>query len=103
MVVRQLAALKPWSRIRRPERENNPSKEDDQEDKREDDNYEEGAHQLCERHSVTARWIKGHAKHPENTRCDELAEAAARKRNLAPDAGYEAQLKAQAPQIKLAL
>ena len=30
-----------------------------------------------EPHSVTFEWVKGHAGHPENERCDELATAAA--------------------------
>lgn len=30
---------------------------------------------LCEKHSVTFNWIKGHAGHPENERCDEMAVA----------------------------
>ncbi|MCL1903126.1 MAG: ribonuclease HI [Oscillospiraceae bacterium] len=28
---------------------------------------------LCETHNVEFDWIKGHAGHPENERCDELA------------------------------
>lgn len=28
---------------------------------------------LLEKHSVTFVWVKGHAGHPENERCDELA------------------------------
>ena len=28
---------------------------------------------LCEEHAVTFEWIKGHAGHPENERCDTLA------------------------------
>ena len=28
---------------------------------------------LTERHKVTFVWVKGHAGHPENERCDELA------------------------------
>lgn len=31
--------------------------------------------QLLERHSVTLVWVKGHAGHPENERCDALAVA----------------------------
>lgn len=31
---------------------------------------------LIEKHDVTFHWIKGHAGHPENERCDELARAA---------------------------
>ncbi len=33
----------------------------------------------CSRHSVDARWVKGHAGHPENERCDKLAGQEARK------------------------
>lgn len=29
--------------------------------------------QLCDKHTVTINWIKGHAGHPENERCDEMA------------------------------
>lgn len=32
---------------------------------------------LVEKHSVSIVWIKGHAGHPENERCDKLAVAAA--------------------------
>ena len=28
---------------------------------------------LLERHKVTLHWVKGHAGHPENERCDQLA------------------------------
>lgn len=31
--------------------------------------------QLLEVHDVTVKWVKGHAGHPENERCDELAVA----------------------------
>jgi len=31
---------------------------------------------LAEVHDVTFHWVKGHAEHPENERCDELARAA---------------------------
>lgn len=34
---------------------------------------------LLETHDVTFNWIKGHAGHPENERCDELAVAESRK------------------------
>ncbi len=34
---------------------------------------------LCERHTVRFVWIKGHAGHPYNERCDRLAVAAAEK------------------------
>ena len=32
---------------------------------------------LRETHKISTHWIKGHAGHPENERCDELASAAA--------------------------
>ena len=32
----------------------------------------------CERHDVSFEWIRGHTGHPENERCDELANSAAR-------------------------
>ena len=35
--------------------------------------------QLLEIHTVSVRWVKGHAGHPENERCDQLAVAAAEK------------------------
>ena len=28
---------------------------------------------LCEPHTIEYKWIKGHAGHPENERCDRLA------------------------------
>lgn len=34
---------------------------------------------LLEKHMVKIVWVKGHAGHPENERCDELAVAAAAK------------------------
>lgn len=38
---------------------------------------------------VTFRWVKGHASHPENERCDQLAVQAARGKNLPADSGFE--------------
>ena len=35
--------------------------------------------ELCERHTVHCHWIKGHAGHPENERCDAMAVAEAAK------------------------
>ncbi len=32
--------------------------------------------ELCRRHQVEWVWVRGHAGHPENERCDELARAA---------------------------
>ena len=34
---------------------------------------------LCEKHTVHVNWVKGHAGHPENERCDRLAVAAAKQ------------------------
>jgi len=45
--------------------------------------------ELCETHKVKFEWVRGHAGHPENERCDELATTAARSSNLSVDAGYE--------------
>ncbi len=42
---------------------------------------------LLEKHKVTMNWVKGHAGHPENERCDELAVAAAASSNLLDDVG----------------
>jgi len=44
---------------------------------------------LCETHSVEFCWLKGHAGHRENERCDQLAMAALRQPNLQVDEGYE--------------
>lgn len=45
------------------------------------------------KHQVKMRWIKGHAGHPENERCDQLATAAAdNKTNLLIDEGFESGL-----------
>ena len=38
---------------------------------------------------VHFNWIKGHAGHPENEKCDRLAVAAYQKKNLPPDTVYE--------------
>lgn len=35
--------------------------------------------QLSQQHRISWEWVKGHASHPENNRCDQLANAAARK------------------------
>ena len=34
---------------------------------------------LCDTHKVDVHWVKGHAGHPENERCDRLAVAQAEK------------------------
>ena len=41
-----------------------------------------------EPHRMTFVWVKGHAGHPENERCDALATAAADGDNLAEDEGF---------------
>lgn len=50
--------------------------------------------EVYRRHRVTFHWLKGHAGHPENERCDRLAVeagagAVARGEVLPPDTGYE--------------
>lgn len=42
-----------------------------------------------EKHSVSFNWVKGHAGHPENERCDELATMSADSDNLLIDVWYE--------------
>ena len=37
---------------------------------------------LCDTHTVTFQWVRGHSGHPENERCDQLAVAALREDNL---------------------
>lgn len=45
---------------------------------------------LYRMHHVTFHWIKGHAGHPENERCDRLAVAARSLPGLPADEAYEA-------------
>ena len=45
--------------------------------------------ELCEYHRVRFEWVRGHAGHEENERCDELAVAAAAVPDLPTDLGYE--------------
>lgn len=44
---------------------------------------------LIEPLKITFNWVKGHAGNPLNERCDELAVAAAKGRNLPVDEGYK--------------
>ncbi len=44
---------------------------------------------LIEGLRISFRWVKGHAGHPMNERCDELAVAAARRPGLPEDTGYQ--------------
>ncbi len=40
-------------------------------------------------HDVRFQWVKGHAGHPENERCDQLAVEAAERKKLKVDAAFE--------------
>lgn len=44
--------------------------------------------ELVEAMDVTFEWVRGHAGHPLNERCDQLAVAALKKKNLPLDKGY---------------
>ncbi len=44
---------------------------------------------IYRKHNVTFTWIKGHNKHPENERCDYMANSAAKSSNLINDIYYE--------------
>jgi len=44
---------------------------------------------LCEHHEVRFQWVKAHAGHDHNERCDELAMTALKKPHLPIDEGYE--------------
>ncbi|MDH5298409.1 MAG: ribonuclease HI, partial [Desulfobulbaceae bacterium] len=43
---------------------------------------------LVEGLHITFQWVKGHAGHPLNERCDQLAVAASRLPDLPEDLGY---------------
>ena len=45
--------------------------------------------ELYKKNSVHFHWLKGHAGHPENERCDALAVAAYGQPGLPPDEGYD--------------
>jgi ribonuclease HI len=40
-------------------------------------------------HNIKFSWVRGHAGHPENERCDELAVAAGKQKNLLIDSVFE--------------
>lgn len=44
--------------------------------------------ELLDRHTVEFRWVRGHANHPENERCDQLAVQAAAQKHLPADPGF---------------
>ncbi|RWU11676.1 ribonuclease HI [Pseudidiomarina gelatinasegens] len=41
-----------------------------------------------QRHTIRWDWVKGHAGHPQNERCDELARIAASGKDLLEDTGF---------------
>ena len=41
-------------------------------------------------HQISWNWVKGHAGHPQNERCDSLATQAADSEDLIEDSGYQA-------------
>ena len=43
---------------------------------------------IFERYTIELRWVRGHANHPENERCDQLAVRAAHEKNLPEDTGF---------------
>jgi len=45
--------------------------------------------EAAQHHNVSFKWVKGHAGHPENERCDELAVMAAEGNELQVDAYFE--------------
>ena len=48
---------------------------------------------IYRKHNVTFTWIKGHNNHPEDERCDYMANKAARSSNLIKDTYYEQNIK----------
>jgi len=46
---------------------------------------------LFNKHKVDFFWVKGHAGHPENERCDRMAVAAAESPDLLDDQGFTAE------------
>ena len=42
----------------------------------------------CQPHEIRWHWVKGHAGHPENERCDVLAREAATSQATQPDPGF---------------
>ncbi|GGP74138.1 ribonuclease HI [Shewanella ulleungensis] len=46
---------------------------------------------VSQKHNIDWRWVKGHAGHVENERCDTLARKAAEAKPKQVDAGYQAE------------
>ncbi|RKX46889.1 MAG: ribonuclease HI [Verrucomicrobia bacterium] len=44
---------------------------------------------LCATHNIRFEWVKGHAGHPRNERCDALAVKASELKDLPADLGFE--------------
>jgi ribonuclease HI len=44
---------------------------------------------ICKQHNIKFVWVRGHAGHKENERCDELAVAAYKQKNLLIDSVFE--------------
>ncbi|MCB0283831.1 MAG: ribonuclease HI [Calditrichaeota bacterium] len=44
---------------------------------------------LLDKHEYSIEWVKGHAGHPENERCDELAVSAINQSGLIDDTGFK--------------
>jgi len=55
--------------------------------------------EIYPRHKVSFVWIKGHANHPENERCDRLAVEASFGAELLTDSVYEAEQAAEAGKL----
>ncbi|RCH55383.1 ribonuclease HI [Mucilaginibacter hurinus] len=47
--------------------------------------------ELAKLHNIKLKWVKGHAGHPENERCDQLAVAAYKRPGLLIDSVFEAE------------
>ena len=48
--------------------------------------------QVSQGQQIKMQWIKGHANHPQNTRCDQLAVQASKSAGLEIDVNYENEL-----------
>jgi len=44
---------------------------------------------VSKRHNIKFTWVRGHNGHPENERCDQLAVAAGKQRDLLIDSVFE--------------
>lgn len=48
--------------------------------------------EIYKQHTIKLVWVKGHANHPENNRCDQLAVQAGKQKELLVDIGYEREI-----------